>query len=81
MSRSFRKTPIFGHTTAESEKEDKRMANRATRRAVKIALKIGKDVLPDLREKGNVYNFAKDGKSYWISTEKTRDDVAVAMRK
>ncbi len=33
MSRSFRKTPVFGITTVKSEKQDKRIANRVYRRA------------------------------------------------
>jgi hypothetical protein len=32
MSRSYRKTPIRGITTADSEKRDKQLANRRLRR-------------------------------------------------
>ena len=35
MSRSRRKTPVCGHTTAESEKKDKRIHNRKFRRLAK----------------------------------------------
>jgi hypothetical protein len=54
----------MGFTCAESEKDDKRAANRALRRISKISLKDSKEVLPVLREISNVYGFAKDGKQY-----------------
>lgn len=65
MSGSRRKTPIFGITTARSEKQDKRLANRKLRHAVKQ--RLGTDpngVLPVLREVSNVWSMAKDGK-HW----------------
>ena len=61
MSRSHRKTPVFGFTTATSEKQDKRHANRRLRRAVhqgKIYLR--------LRDVSNVWSLGKDGKKYWV---------------
>lgn len=52
----------------DSEKQDKRLANRALRRAVHCrlrALSIDADVdLPLLREVANVFTFAKDGKQF-----------------
>ncbi|MDO5058510.1 MAG: hypothetical protein Q4D82_01040 [Neisseria sp.] len=45
MSRSRRKTPIRGVTAAESEKQDKRFANRAFRRKEKMALAEAKSRL------------------------------------
>lgn len=60
MSRSRRKNPICGWTCAESEKQDKRLANRAFRRRVKGALATGR-IMPDRREVHNVWTFAKDG--------------------
>lgn len=65
MARSFQKTKIFGITTATSEKEDKRLANRSLRRAVKQVIKDEFEVLPELREVSNVWSMAKDGKMYW----------------
>ena len=63
MSRSRRKTPICGITTAESEKQDKRIANRRLRRRVRSALRGDPDApLPLLREVSNPWLMDKDGK-------------------
>ena len=71
MSNSRRKTNITGITRAESEKQDKILAHRRMRRAVRgklrpyLVAKLGGDVentLPLPREVSNVYSFAKDGK-------------------
>jgi hypothetical protein len=59
MARSYRRTPKLGVTTAESEKDDKRQANRCLRRKVRQ----GKLYLT-LREVSNVWAFGKDGKRY-----------------
>ena len=59
MSRSRRKTLIFGRT-ATSEKQDKRKANRILRRKVREG---HYDLTP--REVSNTQAFAKDGKHYW----------------
>lgn len=65
MSRSRRKTPITGNTTAESEKYDKRLANRAFRAKMKSALKKEKEPLKNKLESGySTWDFAKDGKQY-----------------
>ena len=64
MSRSTRKTPIFGHTTAPSDKEFKQATNRAMRRA----RNQGKD--PHDKEYGDTWNSAKDGKSYSAKAQK-----------
>lgn len=65
MSRSKRKTRIIGAGgKSASEKKDKTLANKRLRRAVKIRLKKGDEVLPNKKEISNVYDFAKDGKVY-----------------
>jgi hypothetical protein len=66
MSNSYRKKPITGWTTSESEKKDKRLANRKYRRKVKIKLIQNEeaDILPVLREVSDVWGFDKDGKVY-----------------
>lgn len=68
MSRSRRKTPITGITTAQSEKSDKRTANRKLRRVTKEILRRGSleddQILPEIREVSNVWSFAKDGKRW-----------------
>ena len=64
MSRSTRKTPIFGHTTAESDKEFKKASNRAIRRA----RNQGED--PHDKEYGDPWKSAKDGKAYRVKAQK-----------
>ena len=69
MSRSRKKTPVCGITTARSEKQDKRLANRRLRRGQKQAVERGDELLPLMREKSNVWSFAKDGRQM-IDTSK-----------
>ena len=71
MTRSRKKTPISGITTAESEKQDKRLANRRVRRAVKQALatSVDVDVLPHRRDLTNPWTMAKDGKM-WFNADR-----------
>lgn len=38
MARSFKKTPICGYTTAETDKQFKELSNRKFRRKVKSAI-------------------------------------------
>lgn len=80
MSRSFRHSPFTGHTTAESEKKDKRLANRRERRVVQQKLSVFADdsVLPHRRSVSNPYSFDKDGKQR-LSPE--LPDYAKLMRK
>ena len=61
VSRSKRKTPIFGHTTAVSEKEDKTLWHRAFRRAMKQFL----DDKNDIRHYSDPWGMSKDGKQYY----------------
>ena len=64
MSKSFRKSPFCGMTTAESEKKDKQLAHRRERRIVHQILASDplRPVLPHRREVSNVWSFDKDGK-------------------
>ena len=66
MSRSRRKTPICGHTTAVSEKQDKRIANRCFRRTVRqqLATRDSDSVITTVRAVSSVWSFDKDGKQY-----------------
>ncbi len=64
MSRSKRKTPIIGHSDDRSEKDFKKSANRKLRKANKVKLKKGKDVLTQLREVSDVWAGIKDGKRF-----------------
>lgn len=52
-------------TGSPSEKQDKREANRRLRSRVRDALKLGREVLPELREVSNVWKMAKDGRQWW----------------
>ena len=66
MSKSYKKTPIFG-IAGSSEKEDKRFANRAFRRISRVLLnKEEYEKIPiRMRETIDVWCMSKDGKSYW----------------
>jgi hypothetical protein len=64
MSRSRRRTKIHGITTAKSEKENKRDANRKFRRILKQKVKLNETILPEIREITNIWTFDKDGKRY-----------------
>ncbi|MBI3796263.1 MAG: hypothetical protein HY268_04735 [Deltaproteobacteria bacterium] len=65
MSRSRKKLPFSGITTAASEKEDKRRANRKERRLNRQTLCATADdtLLRNKRAVGNPWLFAKDGKN------------------
>lgn len=75
MSRSKRKTPIFGCTKSGTNKYAKQIGNRRYRTAVKQAIRNEKETLPELDEIFNAWDTPADGKHYW--TEAT----AKAMRK
>lgn len=67
MSRSYRNNPITGLTTARTEKQDKRIANRRLRRRNTLrehrAARTGDDVAFFVaREVSNVWAMDKDGK-------------------
>lgn len=69
MSRSKQKLPIFGNANG-SEKQDKRLANRAVRVKVRTLLANGEEVVDlDTRDVSNVYSFKKDGKRYVQNAE------------
>ena len=72
MSRSRRRTPIFGITTTQSEKQYKRRANRVLRRTVRQCLQDEVEVLPLLRGVSNAWSFDKDGKA-WAHDATPRD--------
>ncbi|WP_400193757.1 hypothetical protein [Hymenobacter sp. B81] len=67
MSRSRRRNPILAVTNADSEKQNKRDANRVLRRKVRQ----GRLYLT-LREVSNVWGFDKDGKHFQRSAEAKR---------
>jgi len=67
MSRSIRTTPIAGNTCASSEKYDKRIASRRSRRVNREILReFGDDsLLKDRRETGDPWVMSKDGKQFF----------------
>lgn len=76
MSQSRKKTPVSGNTTATSEKQDKRLANRRLRRNSNQVLKASglesEPVLPVMREVSNVWSFDKDGR-HWMRNPTPKD--------
>ena len=73
MSRSYRKTPVWGNVGGghSSQKKEKRLANRALRTSAKARLRHGL-VLPVMREVSNVNTWKQDGKKYhgWGSNDR-----------
>lgn len=66
MSRSRRKTPITGITTARSEAWDKALWHRTLRHAEKQRLLVAPESMPiDERHYGDPWDMSKDGKRYW----------------
>lgn len=70
MSRSVRKTKIFGITTAETEKKDKRLWNRKFRKVCKKLIRTGKEAPVNLNSVTNIWSGAKDGRRYVINATK-----------
>ena len=64
MSRSIRKTRIFGITNAESEKQDKRRWNRTFRKVCKTLIRLEKEAPIKIQNITEVWDGAKDGKRY-----------------
>lgn len=69
MSRSYRKTPIYGWSTAESDKEFKKQYNRNHRRRSKKSIDNDEyDMLINNVHKApyaDYWNSPKDGKQYF----------------
>ncbi|MDQ2687227.1 MAG: hypothetical protein M3Y28_05095 [Armatimonadota bacterium] len=64
MSRSRKKHPFHGITTADSEKQDKRAYNRRFRHVFHQAIQADptRDLWPHLREHSDPWGMDKDGK-------------------
>jgi len=60
MARSIRKTPIFGITTATSEKADKRRWNKTFRRISKYKIFTEQDLPTKINAVTNVWDGNKD---------------------
>ncbi len=75
MSRSRKKHPIIGMTTAETEKQFKQQEHSRERAAVRDALRTDKEILPHPKEFGDPWDGPKDGKRIWT------DDMRKAKQK
>ena len=64
MSRSKKKTPIIGFSSSDSEKKDKRIANRSFRHKAKQQIKTGQEPVTDMNEIITTWDMAKDDKRY-----------------
>ncbi len=66
MARSYKKTKVFGNTSAPSEKRSKRITNKKFRRHNKVKLKKeDNDLWFKHDEAYNKWSMEKDGKVYW----------------
>ncbi|SSY71180.1 hypothetical protein [Alysiella crassa] len=71
MSRSKRKTPIMGHTSCRSEKQDKKLWHKCWRSKQRMALRSPhlldlEAISPILEDEvSNVWAMGKDGKRYF----------------
>ena len=85
MSRSYKKTPIGSWVAnASSEKKDKQMFHRKSRRLYKEALEnfdmeTEESVYFNPNEISNTYTWAKDGKGYFGNLEE--EDKQRLLRK
>lgn len=64
MSRSIRKTKIFGITSAKSEKQDKRLWNRKFRKVCKKLICQEKEAPNNIKAVTDVWSGSKDGKIF-----------------
>lgn len=69
MGKSYRKNDYSGWTKKESEKREKRLANRAFRKHNK-QVESEEDYYYDLKEISDNWTFSKDGKHYFGNLDK-----------
>ena len=87
MSRSRRKTPIVGHTTCRSEREDKKLWHQRWRTHERTALAAASPealsaYLPLLENQvSNVWSMGKVGRSYWAIKCQAATAERIASRK
>ncbi|WP_038218618.1 hypothetical protein [Xenophilus azovorans] len=86
MSRSRRKTPIFGIAQACSEKQDKAIWHRRLRAAERTILasaapaELDGHIGTHMREVSNPWTMAKDGRRYWPTTRQRASAERSATR-
>ena len=85
MSRSLRKTPIFGHTTARSESDDKRLWHKRWRSRERDQLASrgpDGDPLPVHRQDvSSTWDMAKDGKHWFDPRRQQKLAERIAARR
>ena len=85
MSRSRRKTPIFGHTTACSEADDKRLWHKLWRKSERDQLaKVGVDtdhVTVHRNAASSTWGMAKDGKTWFDPSHQREISERIAARR
>ena len=78
MSRSRKKTPIFGYASADSEASDKRIWHSRMRHRERQALHSADDYDAHLTttddQASSTWEMGKDGKHFW--PEKSREEAA-----
>lgn len=82
MSRSYRKTPIFGWSTARSESADKKIWHGRARARGRVALHADMESARPLdeREVSNVAAMSKDGKT-WLRNPDAAVRLLARVRK
>lgn len=84
MSRSYRKTPIMGHTKCLSENFDKITWHKRWRAQERLKLSsinnFDDHITVDRREVSNPWSMGKDGKQYFSSSKQTRTAKEIANR-
>ena len=75
MSRSRKKTPITGISSADSEKAEKQANHRRERRRIRQVLGVEPEceVLPHTRELSNPWIMSKDGRVYRASWKEPKN--------
>lgn len=69
MSRSKRKTKIFRISSAESEKQDKRLWNRKFRKVCKKLIRQEKELPNNIKAVTDAWSDSKDGKRFRVNTK------------
>lgn len=84
MSRSYKKTPIVGHTTCRSERLDKIIWHKRWRAQERLKLSsfnhLDDHTTVDRREVSNPWSMGKDGKQYFSLSKQTRTAKEIANR-
>ena len=85
MSRSRRKTPIFGYASADSEAHDKRIwhsrMRHRERQALHSAVDLGAHLTVERDDVSSTWNMAKDGKHFWSSASREETAAWIAERR